>query len=121
MPIAMRLLAAPIAALCLSANAQAGDLSVVGTGDGIDLLRALGAAYTADHPDTNVIVPPSIGSGGGVAAGGAHKEGFARGARPPSPPPEKGGPLSGPGFRPAAAFFLDPFPGGFGPGRADTP
>ena len=47
MPIAMRLLAAPMAALCLSANAQAGDLSVVGTGDGIDLLRALGAAYTA--------------------------------------------------------------------------
>src|SRR6266550_3437911 len=35
MPIAMRLLAASFAALCFAANAQAGDLSVVGTGGGI--------------------------------------------------------------------------------------
>ena len=40
MPIATRLLlAVPFALIGLSA--QAGDLSVVGTGDGIDLLRAL--------------------------------------------------------------------------------
>ena len=67
-------LAAPIAVLSLCAGAYASDLSVVGTGDGIDLLRALGAAYTAAHPDTNVIVPPSIGSGGGIAAVGSGKE-----------------------------------------------
>ena len=74
------LLAAPIAVMSLTAHA--GDLSVVGTGDGIDLLRALGAAYTADHPDTNVIVPPSIGSGGGIAAVGSGKEVLGRIARP---------------------------------------
>ena len=83
MPFATRvMLAIPFAVMSLSAHVQAGDLSVVGTGDGIDLLRALGAAYTADHPDTNVIVPPSIGSGGGVAAVGSNKEVLARIARP---------------------------------------
>ena len=44
MPIVTRPLVAAISVLCLCATAQAGDLSVVGTGDGIDLLRALGAA-----------------------------------------------------------------------------
>ena len=55
---------------------------MVGTGDGIDLLRALGSAYMTDHPETNVIVPPSIGSGGGIAAVNAEKEVLARIARP---------------------------------------
>src|SRR6201991_2000762 len=76
------LLATPVAVVSLCANLYAGDLSVVGTGDGIDLLRALGAAYTADHPETNVIVPPSVGSGGGIAAVGSDKEVLARVARP---------------------------------------
>ena len=81
--IAMRAFwAAPVAVLGLCATVHAGDLSVVGTGDGIDLLRALGAAYTADHPETNVIVPPSVGSGGGIAAVGSDKEVLARVARP---------------------------------------
>ena len=106
MPIAMRLLAAPIAAVCFCANAQAGDLSVVGTGDGIDLLRALGAAYTADHPDTNVIVPPSIGSGGGVAAVGSNKEVLARVARPLSDSEKEAGLIATPVFRLPSAFFV---------------
>src|SRR3954464_10406203 len=99
MPTAMRLLAAPIAALCLSATAQAGDLSVVGTGDGIDLLRALGTAYTAAHPDTNVIVPPSIGSGGGIAAVGSGKEVLGRIARPLSDSEKQAGLVATPVFR----------------------
>jgi len=102
---AMRLLALPLAALALSA-AQAADLSVVGTGDGIDLLRALGAAYTADHPDTNVIVPPSIGSGGGVAAVGANKEILGRIARPLSEPEKEAGLVAVPVFRLPSAFFV---------------
>src|SRR5256885_15697059 len=115
MPIAMRLLAAPIAAVCLSANAQAGDLSVVGTGDGIDLLRALGAAYTADHPDTNVVVPPSIGSGGGVAAVGADKEVLGRIARPRSDSAKEAGPPPGSGVPGAAGGFFRRSGGGFCP------
>ena len=83
------LLAAPMALMSLTAHA--GDLSVVGTGDGIDLLRALGAAYTADHPETTVIVPPSIGSGGGIAAVGSNKEVLARAARPLTDPEKEAG------------------------------
>ena len=88
------------------ASVHAGDLSVVGTGDGIDLLRALGAAYTADHPETNVIVPPSIGSGGGVAAVGSDKEVLARIARPLSDSEKEAGLVATPVFRLPSAFFV---------------
>src|ERR1044071_9622170 len=105
MPLATRLLlAVPFAAVGLSAHA--GDLSVVGTGDGIDLLRALGAAYTADHPDINVIVPPSIGSGGGIAAVGSDKEVLARVARPLSDSEKEAGLIATPVFRLPSAFFV---------------
>jgi len=105
MPIAMRLLlAVPLCVIGL--NAHAGDLSVVGTGDGIDLLRALGAAYTADHPETNVIVPPSIGSGGGIAAVSSNKEVLARAARPLSDSEKEAGLVATPVFRLPSAFFV---------------
>ncbi len=107
MSIAMRLFAASSLALTsLCTSVQAGDLSVVGTGDGIDLLRALGAAYTADHPDTNVIVPPSIGSGGGIAAVGSEKEVLARVARPLSDSEKEAGLVATPVFRLPSAFFV---------------
>jgi phosphate transport system substrate-binding protein len=99
------LVAIPLAAMSPS-GLVAGDLSVVGTGDGIDLLRALGAAYTADHPDTNVVVPPSIGSGGGVAAVGSNKEVLARVARPLSDSEKEAGLIATPVFRLPSAFFV---------------
>ena len=105
MPFATRLLlAVPIA--MVGWTAQAGDLSLVGTGDGIDLLRALGAAYTADHPDTNIIVPPSIGSGGGIAAVSSNKEVLARAARPLSDSEKVAGLVATPVFRLPSAFFV---------------
>ena len=105
MPLATRLLLAVPFALA-GLNAHAADLSVVGTGDGIDLLRALGAAYTADHPETNVIVPPSIGSGGGIAAVGSNKEVLARAARPLSDSEKEAGLIATPVFRLPSAFFV---------------
>src|SRR3954447_2997354 len=105
MPIATRLLLA-VPFIFVGLSAHAGDLAVVGTGDGIDLLRALGAAYTADHPDTNVIVPPSIGSGGGVAAVGANKEVLGRIARPLSDSEKEAGLIAIPVFRLPSAFFV---------------
>src|ERR1044072_4747562 len=105
MPLATRLLlAVPIA--FAGFNAHAGDLAVVGTGDGIDLLRALGAAYSADHPETNVIVPPSIGSGGGIAAVSSNKEVLARAARPLSESEREAGLIATPVFRLPSAFFV---------------
>jgi phosphate transport system substrate-binding protein len=107
MSIAFRALwAAPVAAMALSAVAQAGDLSVVGTGDGIDLLRAIGTAYTSDHPGTNVLVPPSIGSGGGIAAVNSDKEVLARVARPLSTSEKDAGLVATPVFRLPSAFFV---------------
>jgi len=98
--------AASIAAIALCANAYAGDLAVVGTGDGIDLLRALGAAYMRDHPETNVVVPPSIGSGGGIAAVNSEKEVLARIARPLSDSERDAGLIATPVFRLPSAFFI---------------
>jgi phosphate transport system substrate-binding protein len=60
----------------------ASELSVVGTGDGIDVLRSLAAAFAAEVPDTKVTIPPSIGSGGGIAAVGDDKAILGRVARP---------------------------------------
>src|SRR3954470_16375261 len=105
MPIATRLLLA-VPFIFVGLSAHAGDLSVVGTGDGIDLLRALGAAYTADHPDTNIIVPPSIGSGGGIAAVSSNKEVLARAARPLSDSEREAGLIATAVFRLPSAFFV---------------
>jgi phosphate transport system substrate-binding protein len=61
--------AAAVALLSIIASpALAGELPVVGTGDGIDVLTAVGAAFSADHPEITVRVPPSIHSSGGVRA-----------------------------------------------------
>src|SRR3954454_7811336 len=105
MPIATRLLLA-VPFIFVGLSAHGGDLAVVGTGDGIDLLRAVGAAYTADHPGTNVIVPPSIGSGGGIAAVNSDKEGLARVARPLSDSEKDAGLVATPVFRLPSAFFV---------------
>ena len=70
-----------LAGLSLSA-ARAGELPIVGTGDGIDILRSLASAYGLQTPDTSVSIPPSIGSGGGIAAVGADKAVLGRVARP---------------------------------------
>ncbi|WP_181700724.1 substrate-binding domain-containing protein [Chthonobacter albigriseus] len=70
------------AALWLSAIApgSAETLKVVGTGDGLDMLRALAALYRAEEGG-DVTLPASIGSGGGIAAVAAGTEKLARVAR----------------------------------------
>lgn len=56
-------------------------LEVVGTGDGIDVMRALGKAFSAENKSVFVDIPPSIGSGGGIAAVGSGKSVLGRVAR----------------------------------------
>lgn len=48
--------------------ADAQQISIVGTGDGIDMLRALAATYMRDNPQARIVVPPSIGSTAGIEA-----------------------------------------------------
>ncbi|HSG95393.1 MAG TPA: phosphate ABC transporter substrate-binding protein, partial [Afifellaceae bacterium] len=79
--------------------AYSGEYRVVGTGDGMDVLIALGAAYTADNPGSIVVIPPSIGSGGGIAAVGSEKEVLGRIARPLSSTERELGLVATPVFR----------------------
>lgn len=89
-------------------GAWAEELPVVGTGDGVELLRAVGAAFTADHPETVIIVPPSIGSGGGLAAVGSGKEVLARVARPLNETEKSLGIVAEPIVLLPAAFYINP-------------
>lgn len=58
-----------VAAFALgSSSVSAGTLTIPGTGDGLDMLRHVATLYTDQHPDTVVVVPPSVGSGGGKTA-----------------------------------------------------
>lgn len=82
----MRLLVFGLA-LCLVSGlprpAAAGtELAVVGTGDGLEMLREVGRHFTAAHPEIELTVPPSIGSGGGITAVGTGTERMGRVARP---------------------------------------
>src|SRR3569833_152975 len=63
------------------ASAGAAELEIVGTGDGIDLLRALGNDFAEENGSIRIDVPPSIGSGGAIAAVAAGKATIGRVAR----------------------------------------
>jgi phosphate transport system substrate-binding protein len=107
-----RVICAAAVALAASwSSAAAGELPVVGTGDGIEVLRVLGAAYTADHPQTVVRVPPSIHSSGGVAAVGSNKEVLGRIARPLTESEKAAGLVAVPVFRLPAAIYVHPTAG----------
>ncbi|MGI8526889.1 MAG: PstS family phosphate ABC transporter substrate-binding protein [Pseudolabrys sp.] len=63
------------------ASAETAKLDIVGTGDGMEVLRALGSAFSEQHKSVDVVIPPSIGSGGGIAAVGSGKSILSRVAR----------------------------------------
>ena len=107
MSIITRALAAtPVAIATLSVHVLAGDLAVVGTGDGIEALRVLGASYTADNAQTVVRVPPSIHSSGGIAAVGSNQEVLGRIARSLSESEKAAGLIEVPVFRLPAAIYV---------------
>ena len=59
----------------------ASDITIVGTGDGVIVLKAIGEAFGKAHPDIRVNVPKSIGSGGGIKMVGTDKNEIGRVAR----------------------------------------
>ena len=94
---------AALLGLCLAAvnaaSAETRKLDIVGTGDGIDVLRAIAASFMQQEGSAQVEVPPSIGSGGGIAAVGSGKAILGRAARRgcayrrrPAPSNSQGGP-----------------------------
>jgi phosphate transport system substrate-binding protein len=104
----VRLISAAAVVLLAVSVASATQYRVVGTGDGVDVLTALGSAYTADNPDSVVVIPPSIGSGGGIAAVGTEKEILGRIARPLSPTEHELGLVETPVFRLSSAIYVHP-------------
>ena len=91
-----------------SATAFADDLKIVGTGEGLDIVQALGAAFMADNPDTLVIFPPSVGSDGGVSAVVSDNEILGRVARPLSLSEQAHGLSYMPVFRLSSAIYAHP-------------
>jgi phosphate transport system substrate-binding protein len=69
-------------ALAAAPCSAAETLAVVGTGDCIEVLKALGAAFTADNPEIRINVPPSIHSSGGIRAVAVGNAVVGRIARP---------------------------------------
>ena len=91
-----------------AANAStAEELRVVGTGDGLQMLRALASAYSEQMTGDEVVVPDSIGSGGGIAAVSAGTEKLARVARPLKDSERAAGLAYVPIAKIPAAFFVN--------------
>jgi len=57
-------------------------IDIVGTGDGMNILRSLSAAFGESNPSVTFGVPDSIGSGGGIKAVGKGSYKIGRVARP---------------------------------------
>ena len=100
-----------IAACAIPAAVRAAELTVPGTGDGLDILKTVGAEFTSEHPGISVSVPPSIGSGGGITAVGTGRAVIARVARPLSEAEKAQGLEAVPIFKIPSAIFVHPAAG----------
>ncbi|MBU0943216.1 MAG: substrate-binding domain-containing protein [Proteobacteria bacterium] len=74
-------LAVSVFCLFFSGQVMAEEITIVGTGSGAAVLEAVGAAFTANNPGVTIVVPKSIGSGGGIKAVGSDKDVVGRVAR----------------------------------------
>lgn len=78
----MRLLAFSMFTMTAAAHAKAGELVVVGTGDGIEIFQALASEFRQVNPSIKVVIPKSVGSDGAVKAVLAKENELGRVARP---------------------------------------
>lgn len=104
----LRIFAASLLLVSAAQGLSAREITIVGTGDGLDLLKEIGAAYTAANPATIITVPPSIGSGGAIVAVGSERESLGRVARPLTPSEASSGIDYRPVFTVPSAFFVHP-------------
>ena len=51
-------------------SVAAEEITIVGTGSGVAILGAIGEAFSQANPDVKIILPESIGTGGGIKAVG---------------------------------------------------
>lgn len=72
--------------LCfLSSPVSAATITIAGTGDSQHLLRQLAVVFQQTHPDAQILVPNSVGSGGGIKLLLSGRTELARIARPLKP------------------------------------
>ena len=83
-------------------------LAVVGTGDGVEVLKAVGAAFTSENPQIAIDVPPSIHSAGGIRAVAQGEAIVGRIARPLKEDERGFGLRVIPIFRQPTVFFAHP-------------
>ena len=102
-----------VLALCFAASAQSQPrvMDIVGTGDGIDVLRTVGASFMEQEKSIRIEVSPSIGSGGGIAAVGSGKAVLGRVARELTEAEVASGIVYKPIARLPSAFFVNPAAG----------
>ena len=75
------LVAVLVSGLMFSRPVQAETITIVGTGSGSAILKAVGDVFSRENPGILVDVPKSIGSGGGIKAVGTEKNLIGRVAR----------------------------------------
>jgi phosphate transport system substrate-binding protein len=73
-----------IAAVAVSPIVPFEAITLPGTGDSQDLLRALAQSYMAQYPERQVLVPDSISTDGGIRVVGTGEASIARVARQPN-------------------------------------
>ena len=83
-------------------------LAIVGTGDGMDVLRAIAIAFAQENKPIRVEIPPSIHSRGGIADVASGREILGRVARRLSDAEAAMGIVYKPIFRLPAAFYVHP-------------
>ncbi len=89
-------------------SSQTTTLEIVGTGDGLEILRALARQYSKANSTIQVEIPPSIGSGGGIAAVGAGRAELGRVARELSNAEREAGVVYVPIARMPSVFIVHP-------------
>ena len=77
-PLFLALFTAVAIVPCFAAE----ELSVVGTGDGMEVLKALANGFTVENAETRINIPPSVHSLGGIRAVAAGDAVLGRIARP---------------------------------------
>lgn len=90
------------------ASSETKTLEIVGTGDGLEILAAIAAHYSKTIPAVRVEVPPSIGSGGGIAAVGSGRAVLGRVARKLNDVEREAGIVYTPIARLPTSFFTHP-------------
>lgn len=66
--------------VCIS-SVSAEEITIVGTGSGVSILKALGDAFHQANPDVTITLPESIGTSGGIKAVGRDEALLGRVAR----------------------------------------